>query len=632
MTTIQPLLWSLLLLAPAIQGGQEIQPDVRAKLDGDLAERIATTAAGDFLPVDIILATQADRAQVQALGLTPDKRERRAQVTQLLKDVANGSQTDLIAYLEAKQEAGQVGERIDRLWIHNVITAHVTPAVALELAARSDVGLVHYDPPRGEEVLAAAPAPIPGGNPTCGLNLIQAPQTWTQTGITGQGVVVGVIDTGVCPSHPDISGQLWTNPCEIPSNGIDDDQNGFIDDIRGWNFESNNNNTNDTFGHGSHVAGTVAGNGAQGNQCGVAPDARIMALKFFNSFAGEQSVWNCMQYGVDNGADILTASLGWPHNVGPQRATWRQVCENSIAAGVVVIYAAGNEGCGTTFDNVRTPGDVPAVITVGAVSCSDNIAGFSSCGPVTWQNIPPYNDCPYPPGCIKPDVSAPGVGTLSHSFCSGYTSLDGTSMATPHVAGLSALILQADPTLDHFGVKAILEGTSVDRGAAGKDNSYGSGRINALAAVQAALANGNFCVAKTTSCGTTPVISATGRSSATAPSGFVVRATGMRALQVGMLVYTDAGPNNAPFLGGHLCIQGIHRTVLVQDTSGTPGFCDGELSIDMNTYRSGALGGSPPLPALSQPGSTIHCQFFGRDPGNTFNASLSGGYKFVVCP
>lgn len=160
-----------------------------------------------------------------------------------------------------------------------------------------------------------------------------------------------------------------------------------------------------------------------------------------------------------------------------------------MAAGLAVLYAAGNEGTGTPPpDQVRTPGDVPDVITVGAVDCNDNLAGFSSKGPVTWQNIPPYNDWPFPPGKLKPTISGPGVNTLStRRDCSTYHNLSGTSMATPHVAGAVALMLEANPDLDHFQIKQILKDTSVDLGVSGPDNSFGAGRVDAYEAVLAAM-------------------------------------------------------------------------------------------------------------------------------------------------
>ena len=607
------------------------------KLHADLGRVLAEAPPGELVPITIVMEEQVPREELRQVASAPSKADRRAYVTIRLKDVARSSQADLLAYLEAKVASGEAS-RLRPLWIHNVLAVQVVPAVALEIADRQDVAYLHHDPPRGSEVLVSAPAPAPappaapaGGSPTCGLNLIGAPQVWSQLGVTGKGVVVGMIDTGLCKTHSDITGQVWNNPCEIANNGIDDDQNGYVDDIRGWNFRNDNKNTNDDSGHGSHTSGTVAGDGTAGIQSGVAPDARIMVLKFWNDFAGEQSVWEAMQYGVDNGADILSASLGWPHSFSPDRATWRAVCENSIAAGVVVVYAAGNEGCGGPPDDVRTPGDVPDVICVGAVDCSDVLASFSSCGPVTWQNVPPYNDHPYPPGLTKPNVSGPGVDTDSHDLCAGYFPASGTSMATPHVAGTAALLLQADPTLDHFGVRAILELTAVDLGVPGLDNQFGSGRIDALAAVTSAVTNGNYCQAKMNSCGALPEISAKGYPSATETSGFRVKATNMAARQVALLVYTDQGIANTPFFGGHLCLASISRSVPVMDTTGTPGLCDGTVRIDMNAFRSGALGGFPEG-FLSVPGTTVHCQFWGRDPANSFGILLTAGLKYTVCP
>jgi serine protease AprX len=155
--------------------------------------------------------------------------------------------------------------------------------------------------------------------------------------------------------------------------------------------------------------------------------------------------------------------------------------------GIAVTFAAGNEGSCCGVDSVRTPGDVPAMITVGATNCSDVIAGFSSRGPVTWQNVPPYNDWPYPPGKIKPEICAPGENTLSTSNnCSGYLNLSGTSMATPHVAGAIALMLQVNPKLTHTQVLDILKKTAKDLGPAGEENTYGSGRVDAYAAMKMA--------------------------------------------------------------------------------------------------------------------------------------------------
>ena len=577
--------------------------DISAKLYGHLQQVLAATKADDFMRVSVVLAEQADRARVERASAIADKRTRRRVVVGLLRDTAQATQGSLLAFLEQSRTRGSVRGEVKSLWIHNVVSVEAQPAMIHAIAARPEVAWVHHDPPRGLEVLAPiddkAPtlAPTSGGTPTCGLDRIGAPEVWAQHGITGAGVVVGVIDTGLCLTHPDIAGQVWVNPCEIPDNDIDDDGNGYVDDVHGWNFQDDSKDIDDLLNHGSHVSGTIAGDGSSGTQCGVAPDARIMVLKFANHVGGEQSVWESMQYGVDNGAHVLSGSLGWPHHSGPARTVWRFVCENSIAAGTVVVFEAGSSGCNNPPDDVLTPGDVPDVMTVGTVACDDVITSFSSCGPVTWQGVMPWDDWPYPPGLVKPDVVGPGVNTISHSLCDGYTAFSGSAMSTAHASGLVALVLEADPMLDHFGVKALLESTAVDLGAAGKDNSYGAGRIDALASVEAALGNGNHCEAKLASCGSLPDIHSAGMPSATATSGFTVTGTGLRGRQNGMLIYSDQGPNNVPFQGGSLCLRGPRRSVLRQ-ADGSAGQCDGSISLDMNTYGRGLLGGPPPAFAV----------------------------------
>lgn len=460
---------------------------VESKLRGGLGDVIRAAAPGDLIPITIIMSDQASREEVNAAAARPTKVERRAAVIGLLKSRARASQAELLAELSAAQDAGMALD-VRGLFLSNLIVAKATPDVILAAAARADVDYVNYDRAAPESIFPFEPGQ--GGEypeaPTCGVSLIQAPRVWSELGIRGEGVLVAMIDSGVCITHSDLSNQIWINPGEIPNNGIDDDGNGFIDDVNGWNFANNNKDVSDPIGHGTHTSGTVAGDGAGGTQIGVAPAVDLMMCKVSGNISKESEVWSSMDYAVNNGADLMSASLGWRHAWGPDRPRWRQLCENAIAAGVITIYAAGNEGGGAAPDNVRTPADVPDVLAVGAVDCNKNIAGFSSRGPVTWQNIPPYNDCvPYPPGCRKPAVSAPGVGTISAAVCSGYTTSDGTSMATPHVAGVVALMLSSNPNLLQDDVIQILESTAEDRGVVGPDNDYGAGIVNAYEAVLA---------------------------------------------------------------------------------------------------------------------------------------------------
>ena len=467
---------------------------IQSKLRADLGEVLAQTEPGDLVPITVIMREQVPREVIQSARNIENKAVRRAYVINTLKLAAAESQADLLQMLLQQALAGQV-ESLNPMWIHNLVAARVTPETARLVALREDVAYLNYDRPAGVEIFPAVPGEaIDTSVPAieCGVVNMRAPEVWSEFSITGEGVVVGVIDTGLCLTHPDIMNQLWTNPGETPDNGIDDDNNGYIDDVYGWNFENNNNNLTDYNSHGSHVSGTVAGDGTQGQQSGMAPDAQIMTLKFWNSFSGEQTVWDGMEYGTENGVDIITASVGWPHSVNPDRVTWRTICENSMAAGVVVTYAAGNGGCGNPPDNVTTPGDIPDMISVGAVDCSDFLASFSSCGPSTWEGIFPWNDWPYPPGKLKPTIAAGGVNTLSHNLCSGYSSKSGTSMATPHVAGALALMLEANPDLDHWECKQILKDTALDLGSQGPDNQFGHGRVDAYEAVVAAMNAGSL--------------------------------------------------------------------------------------------------------------------------------------------
>ncbi|MBK7208286.1 MAG: S8 family serine peptidase [Elusimicrobia bacterium] len=298
-----------------------------------------------------------------------------------------------------------------------------------------------------------------------GLRVIRATSAWDHT--TGADVVVGVIDSGVELTHPDLSANLWTNPAEIPANGLDDDANGFIDDVRGWNFAYDNANPTDDNGHGTHVAGTVASTADNGQGgAGVAYDAQIMALKGLDFFGDGtfQALANAILYAVDNGADVINASWGGEGS----ESTLASAVAYAISHGVVFVAAAGNGDLFGNPINVAnfTPASLPGVIAVGATDVNDVRASFSNFG-------------------TKLALTAPGVDVRSTSLGGGYIEESGTSMASPHVAGLAALVLSYWPTYTVTQVKSALTSTADDLGAAGFDIFYGHGRVNAeaLAAV-----------------------------------------------------------------------------------------------------------------------------------------------------
>jgi subtilisin family serine protease len=452
-----------------------------------LHEHLTRTQAGQKLPVQIVLKEQFDKALLNSLVDGMPKVQRRVEVARILKEFSAGQQAAVLAYLATTD-----AENVRSFWIVNAVYCEATPEVIQDVSARPEVNYVNYDLAYCPDLLEPEQARDGGTEEIAwGVDKINAPAVWA-LGYTGQGIVCGHIDTGCKYDHPDLADHMWTDP-NYPHHG--------------WNFESNNDDPMDAQGHGTHTSGTVAGDGTGGTQTGVAPDAQIMVCRVRTSVdsVAQSQTWAAMEFVVSpplspaNGADLYTMSLGWYISWNPDQATWRTTVDNVNAAGLSQIVAAGNErGVNTPPNACRCPGNVPppwwnpentgvgalsGVVSIGATDEADTIATFSSPGPVTWSGISPFNDYSYPPGLTRPDVSAPGVNIKSCSYTGGYTLMDGTSMATPHVAGAVCLMLSKNPELSPAVVDSILEITAVDLGPAGKDNDFGAGRIDALAAV-----------------------------------------------------------------------------------------------------------------------------------------------------
>jgi len=376
--TAQPLLAvcvAVALAALPVRGESAWRTDAAAiaKLQGDMAYVLDAASESDLIPVTIVMRDQVPRHAIEQAVRTRDPKDRRATVVRLLRSLADRSQADVLAVLRAEQRTGAVGRRIQAMWIANMVAAEVTPGLAYHIAARGDVArLVHNSKLEILDDPAVEQGSIPNGGIECGVELMQTPRVWNELGITGKGALVAVADTGTCHTHPDLIDHIWHNPGEIPDNGIDDDNNGYIDDIIGWNFEEKNNDPRDTTGHGTHTAGTVVGDGTEGTVTGMAPGAALMVLRV-GSQAGfrPSDVWEAMQYAVTMNAHVINMSFGWMHSMNPPRATWREVSENTMAAGSGLVVGAGGGGnCCRPYDAVTTPGDVPDVITVGASDCT----------------------------------------------------------------------------------------------------------------------------------------------------------------------------------------------------------------------------------------------------------------------
>ncbi len=294
-----------------------------------------------------------------------------------------------------------------------------------------------------------ADVPNLGGN-NWGNDMVNAPEAWAR-GYTGQGVTVAVIDSGVDISHQDLSNNIWRNTGEIASNGIDDDGNGYTDDVYGWNFGigQNNNNvlpgtTSSGQGHGTHVAGTIAAANNGIGMTGVAYNSRIMAIRMGDvdsqgRFTNGGNLAQAIRYAVDNGARVINMSLGWSDSTA-----LRDALAYAASRNVITVSAAGNS-------SLSSPG-TPAYyatqygLSVGAVNSNRTIASFS--------NRAGTNSS-------MQHVMAPGVNVYSTVPGNGYASYSGTSMAAPHVAGVVALMLGANPNLTHAQVRSILTSSAV---------------------------------------------------------------------------------------------------------------------------------------------------------------------------
>ena len=247
-------------------------------------------------------------------------------------------------------------------------------------------------------------------------------------GYTGEGVVVAVVDTGVDLDHPDLASQIWVNTDEIAGNGIDDDHNGYVDDVSGWDFASNDNDPNDVYGHGTHVAGIIAAENNGIGSTGVAPDATIMPVRVLGSDGSgtASAVAAGIRYAAQNGADIINLSLG-----GSFSSVIYAALQYAQSLDVLVVAAAGNEYASTPSNPATASATLSNVISVGAYSSSNSLASFS-------------NDVGFS-GAVQ--VDAPGVNVYSTYLNGRYAIFSGTSMAAPHVAGLAALALSANGAL-----------------------------------------------------------------------------------------------------------------------------------------------------------------------------------------
>ena len=423
-----------------------------------LTERLHKARPDELLPVTIVMKPQAySRGAVFALDASGHRqRPTRGQLIERLKATAERTK-NILEELREPNTLSVAFERPKFLWIINAVSLSATPHTIAQLSNRADVERVEADPP--QHVIL---------DEGWGVAKIGADRLWSNSGLTGFGIIVAIIDTGIDVNHHDLKQRIADAKNFLPSGRSAEDDNG----------------------HGTEMAGILAGDGSSGTRTGVAPGVKLMVLKALDSDgnAREGDVWEAIQYAVENGASIINLSIGWTKAQKPDRKSWRQICDTAAAAGVLLVAAAGNEGT-LAAPTIRTPADVPNVIAVGAVDDSDVRTSISSEGPVDWTQAG-FSEA----SVVKPDVAAPGKNirttVLDGRPPTAYFAFSGTSEAAPHVSGLAAMMMEAasknHKLLTADKIKACLASTSLHLGVAGKNNDYGSGRIVAPSAVACA--------------------------------------------------------------------------------------------------------------------------------------------------
>jgi PKD repeat protein len=420
-----------------------------------------------------------DTADLQAAPLISSRSERIHYVYQALRDTAERSQAGLRADLEAW------GVPYHAFYIVNAIRVTGDAALAHRLVARPEVARIVADPAfNGLDDPPDSPSAPPAVNAVeWNIVRVHAPEVWA-LGYTGQGIVVGSVDTGVDYTHPALVNQYRGN-------------------LGGGNFDHNYNWTEpfdnstepyDSGSHGTHTTGTMVGDDGGANQVGMAPGAQWIACKVESGGVWHASkyiaCWEWMIAPTDlNGqnpdpskaAHVVNNSWSCPPEEGCDQDTLLAAAEALYAAGIAITKSAGNAGSGC--GSITNPGQYRELLATGAFNSSDIIASFSSRGPVDYQGETR----------VKPDIAAPGVAVRSSTPGGNYSSSSGTSMAAPHTAGVIALLWSAQPALigDLEATYQIVKATAEPKIDAQcppftdhPNNVWGWGIINALAAAQ----------------------------------------------------------------------------------------------------------------------------------------------------
>jgi subtilisin family serine protease len=397
---------------------------------------------------------------------------------EVLVKFAKGASRDSLAGIHARFGTRAVEELGERGWQRVSLPPGLSVDEALK-RFRGSITVLDAQPNFYYRLLATPNDPDFPLAGMYGLSKIKAPQAWDlSTGSSN--VVVAVIDTGIRLTHTDLAANIWTNSGETAGNGIDDDNNGFVDDYYGWDFRYNDSDPSDQNGHGTHVAGTI---GAVGNNnigvVGVNWNVKLMAIKIYSPSGSDTTsatlinAYNYVRMMKERGVNIRVTNNSYGGCL--EACAYDQATKEAIDAlgdaGILNVFAAGNSG---------TNNDVTPFFPASYTSPSILSVGASNADDIRFYNY----------GAVSVDLAAPGIGIRSTTNGSdaSYGSLSGTSMASPHAAGAAALLAGHDPTLSATSLKATLMNT-VDQIPAFNGLYRTGGRLN----IFGALSNPTVC-------------------------------------------------------------------------------------------------------------------------------------------
>jgi PKD repeat protein len=460
------------------------------EIDPGLAIILEATPADQQVSVLVFLNDRVDLKAIEdeLNWQGADLRQRHETVVRALQVKATDTQDPMQIHLKGLEDAGVISS-FDVFWIVNAFEVTTTKEYIELIAARPDVARVYYN----YEVETIQPVDISAADPGAGaavepgIDAVRAPEAWA-LGITGEGVLVANIDTGVEGDHPALASR-WAGVADPRYDGHP--EWAWYDPYLGINDFPYDNH-----GHGTHTMGSICG-GVPGDEVGVAPGAYWIAAGAVDRGGGiartVADIILSFQWMADPDGnpgtdwdvpDVMSNSWGvtTSHGYPPCDELFWGYIDACEAAGTVVFFSAGNEGT----SGLRRPADRAtddyrncAVAAVDANTAGWPIAWFSSRGPTYCT--------PGGTAAIKPDIAGPGVSVRSSYPGHSYTYMSGTSMSCPHVTGVAALIRDANPNLTPDEVKQIIYETAYDLGTPGEDNDYGWGMVDAYEAVMLAM-------------------------------------------------------------------------------------------------------------------------------------------------